>query len=481
MRAILMENYQMQAPIIQGGMGIGVSDWRLARAVSRRGQIGVVSGTAIDSLFVRRLQDGDPGGHMRRALAAFPLPDVAGHALSKYFLANGRNGAPYRLLPMWRHQVTKSRECIAVLAAFVEVWLAKEGHTGSVGINLLAKVQLPNLATLYGAMLASVDYVIMGAGIPKDIPAVLDSFAEGRSATIRLDVEGLERGEHVDVLFDPHAHFPHGVPMLKRPWVLPVGASHALATMLLRKSNGRVDGFVVEGPTAGGHNAPPRGQTTFNERGEPVYGERDVVDLEAMRALGVPFWLAGGMGSPAHLRTAISEGAAGIQVGTLFAFASESGVASELKESVLEKVGDGTIDITTDPMASPTGFPFKVVQLDTTNSSPSNYENRERICDLGYLRTAYRTANGRIGYRCAAEPVDAYVSKGGDAADTVGRKCLCNSLMANVSHGQVRDGDRERPLLTSGDDIRMMRVFTRGRTSYSAGDVIDYLTSTIHR
>ena len=68
----------MQSPrIIQGGMGVAVSSWRLARAVSLRGQLGVVSGTAIDSVFVRRLQDGDPGGHVRRAMAAFPMPGVA--------------------------------------------------------------------------------------------------------------------------------------------------------------------------------------------------------------------------------------------------------------------------------------------------------------------------------------------------------------------------------------------------------------------
>jgi NAD(P)H-dependent flavin oxidoreductase YrpB (nitropropane dioxygenase family) len=39
--------------IIQGGMGVGVSNWTLARAVSLRGQLGVVSGTGIDALFVR--------------------------------------------------------------------------------------------------------------------------------------------------------------------------------------------------------------------------------------------------------------------------------------------------------------------------------------------------------------------------------------------------------------------------------------------
>ena len=63
--------------IIQGGMGAGVSNWRLAQAVSRLGQLGLVSGTALDPILARRLQDGDPGGHMRRGLDAFPFPAMA--------------------------------------------------------------------------------------------------------------------------------------------------------------------------------------------------------------------------------------------------------------------------------------------------------------------------------------------------------------------------------------------------------------------
>ncbi|GAB1456216.1 hypothetical protein MASR2M48_15240 [Spirochaetota bacterium] len=54
--------------IIQGGMGVGVSDWRLARSVSIQGALGVVSGTALDTVMARRLQQGDQGGHMRRGL-----------------------------------------------------------------------------------------------------------------------------------------------------------------------------------------------------------------------------------------------------------------------------------------------------------------------------------------------------------------------------------------------------------------------------
>ena len=49
--------------LIQGGMGVYVSNWRLARAVSELGHLGVVSGTCLDTVLIRRLADGDPGGH----------------------------------------------------------------------------------------------------------------------------------------------------------------------------------------------------------------------------------------------------------------------------------------------------------------------------------------------------------------------------------------------------------------------------------
>ena len=460
--------------IIQGGMGIGVSNWRLARAVSSRGQLGVVSGTAVESLFVRRLQDGDAGGHMRRAIAAFPLPEVAADALRRYFLPEGRPAeTPYRMLPMYRLGASRARERITMLANFAEVWLAREGHEGPVGINLLTKVQLPNLAALYGAMLAGVGFVLMGAGIPRDIPAVLDAFAEGRPASLRLEVDGLSAGREVRATLDPADYFDPP-PILERPAFLAIVASNSLATMLARKASGRVDGFVVEGPTAGGHNAPPRGAAPLNERGEPTYGERDIVDLDKMRELGLPFWLAGGTGSPRALRAAREAGAAGIQVGTLFAYTDESGLAPKLKQSVLEHVARGEVDVFTDPRASPTGYPFKVVRwpADPAAAEPE----RTRVCDIGGLRVPYEQPDGRIGYRCAAEPVDAYVTKGGRLEDTEGRRCLCNALMANVGHAQVRDGGRvESSLITSGDDLRALGAFLHGRSTYTAEAVLQYL------
>jgi len=462
--------------IIQGGMGIGVSNWRLARAVSLRGQLGVVSGTVIDSLFVRRLQDGDAGGHLRRAMAHFPLPGIAAEAMRRYFLPEGHPaGTPYRALTMYRKGVTRIREELTMLASFVEVWLAKEGHTGLVGINLLTKLQLPNLATLYGAMLAGVDYVLMGAGIPREIPAVLDSFAAQQAGTLKLDIESAGPEVDATLRLDPRDYWKDGAPgPLARPRFLPIIASNSLATMLARKASGRIDGFVIEGPTAGGHNAPPRGSLQLNQRGEPVYGERDEVDLAKIRELGLPFWLAGGTGSPESLRDARQAGAAGIQVGTLFAYADESGLAPELKSTVLRDVGRGRVEVFTDPQASPTGYPFKVVRWPGDPTSAG--EPRERVCDLGYLRTAYVRPDGRLGYRCPAEPVDAYEEKGGRLEDTVGRRCLCNALLANVGHPQVReDGRLEPPILTSGDDLESIGRFLGGRARYAAGDVLDYL------
>ena len=47
-----------------------------------------------------------------------------------------------------------------------------------------------------------------------------------------------------------------------------------------------------------------------------------------------------------------------------------------------------------------------------------------------------------------------YVAKGGKIEDTVGRKCLCNALLANIGHAQLRkDGTVEPALVTVGDDL----------------------------
>ena len=457
--------------IIQGGMGVAVSNWRLARAVAMTGNLGVVSGTMLDTILVRRLQDGDPGGFVRDAMARFPIPEVADEMTRRYFLPDGRRGAPYRALPMYKQSVSAARQRVTILANFVEVFLAKQGHDGPVGINLLTKVQMPTLPSLYGAMLAGVDYVLMGAGIPREIPGVLDALAMHSATRLRFDVEGTAPDSPEFLEFDPSEYWTAPPPPLRRPRFLGIVSAASLASTLARKSNGRVDGFIVEGPTAGGHNAPPRGPLRLDERGAPIYGERDIVDLAKMRELGIPFWIAGGAGSPEALQRARADGAAGVQVGTLFAWCEESGITPPIRERVLTGARNGEASIFTDPLASPTGYPFKVVRTPGDGGDAT----RTRVCDLGYLREAVKVEGGRTVYRCAAEPVDQYVAKGGNLADTIGRRCLCNGLAATVGHAQVREHDVEMPLVTSGDDLLALPERFRAGDPYRAADVIEYM------
>ena len=462
--------------IIQGGMGAGVSSWQLARTVSCAGQIGVVSGVGLPLLLSRRLQLGDPSGAWRRALAHFPVPAIADRILGDHF---GRGRAPFKPIPMHAADDRARLLELTVAANFCEVWLAKEGHGGIVGINHLEKMQLPILPSLYGAMLAGVDAVLMGAGIPREIPGVLDRLATHAAAAISLHVEGAMPGDDFRLRFDPRI-IGAGAE-LRRPLFLAIVASNVLAATMVRKSSGRVDGLVIEGPTAGGHNAPPRGPLVLNVCGEPVYGPRDEVDLEAIRALGVPFWLAGGYATPERLRQAVAAGAQGIQVGTAFAFSRESGLDEGIKHALLLKSRRGEAEVFTDPSASPTGFPFKVARLEETLSERDVYEARPRVCDLGYLRRPYRKPDGTLGYRCPAEPVDAYIRKGGRAEETCERKCLCNALTANIGLPQQRDsGYVEPPLVTSGDDlVHLARFLKPGEDSYSADVVVRQLLELI--
>lgn len=469
----------MQYPsIIQGGMGAAVSCWRLASAVSRLGHLGVVSGTALDLILARRLQDGDSGNDMRRALGAYPDQRAVERILAAYYVPGGKPQlAPYRKVPMFTAEPSRHLLELTAAAAFAEVYLARDGHDGLVGINLLEKIQLPNLALLYGAMLAGVDYVLMGAGIPREVPGILDRLARHEPARMSLNVEGAGPEDAFAITFDPRNLLGDHAPPLKRPLFLGIVASVPLATTLARRTVPPADGLVIEGPTAGGHNAPPRGILQLNGRGEPLYGPRDEVDLASIRALGLPFWLAGSYGSPSRLRAALQAGAQGVQVGTAFAFCDESGLADDVKRHVLRHVLDGDVDVLTDPRASPTGFPFKVVNLENTLSDSSLYHERRRVCDLGYLRHLYKKAPERIGFRCPAEPLKAYLSKDGNMDETENRKCLCNGLTSNVGLAQSRPWNYiEQPLVTAGDDLASLRRFISShRLGYQAEDVVSYL------
>lgn len=469
----------MNPQLIQGGMGAAISDYKLARSVGKAGEkldipvLGMVSGTGLTIMAAVRLQNGSKD--MVDALTAFDEASgtqTGSQIIDRYYSDSPKSPTGRYILPAkpeilvtgQNEKVKDNLTKLAIASAFAEVWLAKQGHNGPIGINVLEKIQLLQLTTILGAMWAGVDWVCVGAGIPIQFPKMLEDFANNRPASYKIDVAG-DRSGHVMTL-DPSLF----TGKLAKPKFAPIVSSNTLATYLAK--NGGVDALIVENSLAGGHNAPPRGKLTFDEKGQPIYGDKDNVDLNKLSELGLPYYLAGG--SAAKLQEIRGLGAAGIQVGSPFALSDESGLSHHLKVILRQQIAEGKLDVLTSVDASPSGFPFQIKQLLGTLSEQSVYEGRKRICNLGQLVQAYLNAMGEIGFRCSAEPVNIYTSKGGDIDNTVGSVCLCNGLIATAGYPLSTEDGQEPPIVTLGKNLEFVRklVAQKPDRSYSAEDVV---------
>jgi nitronate monooxygenase len=499
--------------LIQGGMGVYVSNWRLAQAVAaaRPGAtVGTVSGTALDVVYVRLLQLGDPGGHARQALAALDATygvHIGARICERFFVEGGKAAnARFRSAPM--HVVHAADggllrsvpgsaglvpialppDVIELLIAtgFAEVWLAKQGHTGKIFINFLNKIELPLIYTMYGAMLAGVDGVIVGAGNPEGLPEVCARLANHEPITHPVSVLYRAAGEEFALSFDPHrvAGGELTAAPLRRPAFLAIVSLEDLVQALVQSQSRAPDGFIIENFRAGGHNANPVGPLRRDELGQPIYGPKDNPDLAAIRAAGKPFWLAGGYGSREKLAEAQQLGANGVQAGSIFALAEESGMKPDYRTAILHGIKNGAsdADLVRTTIYSPTGFSFKVVQIKQTLSDQEVYEDRRRVCDIGMLQqiglsSASEDGTRAVFQRCPAGPVDAYVERRGLARNTDERRCLCNGLLACVGLGQVKEQDGEQyeepAIVTLGDHLDGVRRLSRqGQTHYWAADVV---------
>ncbi|KKQ77887.1 MAG: hypothetical protein A3A96_00670 [Candidatus Zambryskibacteria bacterium RIFCSPLOWO2_01_FULL_39_39] len=454
--------------IIQGGMGVNISNWHLAKAVSMLGQLGTVSGVAFERIFARILQRGDPGGHLRRALSHFPFPEHVARVLEAFYVEGGiPPNTAFKATPVFSTNPSSLLISLTVCANFALVWLAKEGHSNPVSINYLEKVALPHVYAITGAIFAGVDFVTMGAGIPLQIPEVINAVAEGRVVKYRVPVEGKNITSY-EMSFNPERFFGGRPLSVIKPGFIPIIASNLLATILMKRlPEGSIDGFVIEEPTAGGHNAPPR-------KGG-VYGEKDLVDYSKIASLGLPFWIGGSYASPEKLKWTLEIGASGIQVGSIFALCEQSGMDNGLRRRIRKLGFEGKLNIRTDIVFSSTGFPFKIVELEGTLSNRNVYEARERRCDQGVLVTLFEREDGSIGSRCPAEPVEKFVPKGGNEKDAVDRGCLCNALISTAGFGD----EKEPPVVTLGDDVSFLpHLMASGDGFYGAEDAVNYLLGT---
>ncbi len=456
-------------------MGIYVSNPFLAKKSALAGALGTVSGTGCERILVHLLQLGDIGGHYRRAMSHFPFPEVVERILARYYIAGGKPTLQkFRQVPAFSLKPSRDLIELTVLASFCFVWLAKEGHDRPISVNYLEKMQMGHIYHLTGAMMADVDYVTMGAGITLQIPAALDAIASGGVPSYRIHVEGSKDGPKT-MSFDPEAFFGKKLLPMRRPGFLPIVSTDVLAKVMVSKLlKDSVQGFVIELPTAGGHNAPPRVKGNFDETGQPVYGPKDEVDFAKLRELGIPFWIAGSYASPEALAKAQALGAVGIQAGSLFALSDDSGFVPAYRAEMRRQGYRGELVIRTDPRASPTGFPIKLVQIKGSMSDPVAYSKRDRICNLSALQFLHQMESDGITLRCPSEPFGIHLRKGGKPEDTIGAVCLCNGLFAAVGLGN----HGELPAFTMGDDVSFLRHLMRDeRDSYTAADAIAWLLS----
>ncbi|MBA4383922.1 MAG: 2-nitropropane dioxygenase [Anaerolinea sp.] len=504
-----------QIKLIQGGMGVYVSNWRLAKSVAMEKPgitAGTVSGTALDIVYVRLLQLGDPGGHILRAFTAFDDQfgvEIGKKVHSRYFIAGGKKPNElfqYGPKPTVRfmdksHEIsaqinnseptllTLDEELIELLmlSNFAEVWLAKEDHKGKIFINYLKKIELPLIFALYGAMLAGVDGVVVGAGNPDGLPALCSDLAKHAPVITDLSVLYRESGEKFILSFNPGsiAQGRFTLKPLIRPAFLAIVSSENLVDALAHSSSQPPDGFIIEHHTAGGHNAPPQGPAKNDSSGQLLYSESDEPDLEAIRRQELPFWLAGGYNSHTKFEMALKAGATGVQIGSTFALAEESGLSPAYRNALFTEFKNGRSNeaLVRTSSFSPTGFPFKVAQLNGTLSDEDVYTARRRNCDLGLLKQIGLSKPDEKGMRhlfqrCAAAPVEDFINKRGLIHNSEGKRCLCNGLIAGVGLGQIgkQPGEQseEPAIVTFGNNLDgICKLSQQGQIVYSARNVIE--------
>ncbi len=444
-------------------MGPWVSGFKMAREVSlHTGWMGTVSLTGIDRVIAHTLQSGDPGGHFIRALSKFTYPEISKRVIERYYVRNGTGV----IINIPKYSLYPEIELIDLLicGSFCAVWLAKSGHNNPISVNSLEKMQLPTIYALTGAILAGVDCVTMGAGIPDQIPNVLDSIISGEKVKYKIDVVG--RKEKFLLEFDIEEYFGEKLSKLKCPDFLPIISSNLLADILVKRcSREKISGFVIEGPGAGGHNAPPRG----HKDGEFIYGKKDIIDLEEIKKLDIPFWLAGGYSNRSKLNEAISSGANGVQLASPFALCDESEINDKYKRELRANGYNGKLIVITSRF-SPTHFPFKVAKHDGTLSESDVFEKEKRGCYFGCLVTFFINDEGIIDSRCPAEPIDSFYLKGGKQEDALETRCLCRGLFENVGLGI---GNIKQPaLFTLGEELSFLeRLMYNSEDNYTVDDV----------
>ena len=275
-------------PVVQGGMGIGVSAGGLAGTVAAQGAVGTLSCVDLRRLHPDLMaQTGDLDG----ASGAKEKIDAAN------LVALGREIARARQLSQGR---------------------------GLLAVNVMRAVSEYEHYVRH-ALECGIDAVVVGAGLPLDLPELAR--------------------DHPDAALIPILSDARGVQLVVRKW----------------EKKGRLpDAMVIEHPgLAGGHLGAARVADLHDKR-----FDFDVVLPEVLaffRSAGlegqIPLVAAGGVGSLDDIRRLQGLGAAAVQVGTAFAVTTEGDAAPEFKRVLADARPEDLVEFT-----SVAGLPARAVR-----------------------------------------------------------------------------------------------------------------------
>ena len=279
-------------PVVQGGMGVGVSAHRLAGSVAALGAVGTIS-----SVDLRRLH-----------------PDLM--------------EATGELLP--GEQATRAAKA-AINAANLEALgreiraarALSEGR-GLLAVNVMRALESYAPAVRH-ALECGIDMVVVGAGLPLDLPELAQ--------------------DHPQALLVPILSDARGVQLLVRMW---------------ERKKRLPDAILIEHPRlAGGH----LGAARIADLGDTRFDFENVVPqtLAFLRSAGVerdvPVIVAGGIRTHADIARLQTLGAAAVQLGTPFAVTVESDASAGFKQVLADARDEDLVEF-----ISVAGLPARAVR-----------------------------------------------------------------------------------------------------------------------
>ena len=361
-------------PIVQGGMGVGVSAHRLAGAVARAGAMGTIA--SID---------------LRHHHA--DLSEQAQHCRDKDEL-NRLN------------LIALDREIKAALEIAA-------GH-GLVAVNVMKAVdEYP--ALVRQACASGAQAIVMGAGLPLDLPELAEAYPEVALIPILSDARG--------------------VAIVLKKW----------ARLKKSGSGGRLpDAIVIEHPLyAGGHLGAPNPADLAHAKfdfTEVLPGIFKLFDDMGVRREQIPIIVGGGINSHEKLLAALALGASAVQLGTPFAVTAEGDAHPNFKRVLAEAKPD---DIVT--LMSVAGLPARAVKTPWL----ANYLKRETKLQAVAKADPKRCA---IGLHCLTQ------CGLRDGLDKAGQFCIDSQLVAALK-GDVNKGlfFRGSESLPFGSEIRTVQ------------------------